>query len=142
MVTFCSCAPGQTSYEADQIRSGVFTEGVCKALGDEGRCSTIQELDEYLNDKVPKISWKYGLPRQRPYSRVEPLTVQKAIIVSKRTLQGWRVQGHEETKQLPPDTVQQAESLDRYRQAVKWFWTDEELNEGGYTEARQCCELA
>lgn len=92
MVTFCSCEPGQTSYEADPIHSGVFTEGVCRALGDEGRCSTIQELDAYLNDTVPRISDKYGLPRQMPYSRLEPLAVQKALIVSRRTFEEWQTQ--------------------------------------------------
>jgi uncharacterized caspase-like protein len=82
MVTFCSCEPGQTSYESDAIRSGVFTEGVCRALGDEGQCSTIEELDEYLNDKVPRLSREYGLPLQKPYSRVEPLAVRKTPIIS------------------------------------------------------------
>jgi hypothetical protein len=92
MVTFCSCEPGKTSFEADPIHSGVFTEGVCRALSDEGRCSTIQELDKYLNDKVPRISRTYGLPRQIPYTRVQPLGVEREIIVSQRTWKEWQIQ--------------------------------------------------
>jgi actin-like ATPase involved in cell morphogenesis len=129
MVTYCSCEPGQTSYESDAIRSGVFTEGVCRALGDEGRCSTIEELDEYLNDKVPRLSRTYGLPPQRPYSRLEPLAVRNALIVSRRTLQGWQPQESEAPTPLRPQATGREESLDRYREVVNWVWTGEQLNE-------------
>jgi uncharacterized caspase-like protein len=105
MVTFCSCEPGQTSHESGEIRSGVFTGGVCRALSDEGRCSTIEKLDKYLNNKVPRISRTYGLPPQRPYSRVEPLAVQSAIIVSQRTLEGWQVREAEKPEQIPSKTT-------------------------------------
>lgn len=129
MVTFCSCEPGQTSYEADPIGSGVFTEAVCEALGDEGRCSTIQELDAYLSDKVPRISRRYGLPLQTPYSRVEPLGVRKALIVSQRIRKAWQVSEHGAAKQLSPETTTQEESLSKYREFVKWVWTGEQLSE-------------
>jgi uncharacterized caspase-like protein len=128
MVTFCSCAPGQTSYEADQI-GGVFTEGVCKALSDEGRYSTIQELDAYLSYNVPKISETYGLPPQRPYSRVEPLGVQKALIVSQRKREAWQIQENGDIKQVPPETTSQENPLGKYREFVEWAWTGEQLSE-------------
>lgn len=128
MVTFCSCEPGHISYEADSIRSGVFTEGVCKALSDEGRCSTIQELDEYLNAKVPRISRAYGLPSQRPYSRVEPLGVQKALLVSRRIKEVWQTQEHEVAVQSSPETATQEEPLGKYREFVSWVWTGEQLS--------------
>jgi tetratricopeptide (TPR) repeat protein len=130
MVTFCSCEPGQTSYEADPIGSGVFTEGVCKALSDEGRCSTIQELDAYLSDNVPRISAAYGLPRQLPYSRVEPLAVQKALIVSQRIKEAWQTQEeNKEAVQSPLGPTTQEEPLGRYREFVRWVWTGEQLSE-------------
>jgi hypothetical protein len=129
MVTFCSCAPGQTSYEADEISSGVFTEGVCKALGDEGRCSTIDELDKYLNDNVPRISDRHGLRPQTPYSRVQPLRVQKEIIVSQRTLERWQYQEHKEAKQATSEATTKQESIRRYRENVESAWADGQLSE-------------
>ncbi len=129
MVTFCSCEPGQTSYEADPICGGVFTEGVRRALGDEGRCSTIQELDAYLNDKVPRISREYGLPPQRPYSRVEPLAVRKALIVAKRTLKGWQGEEQEDPEQIPPETTLKERPLGRYRETVSLLSMDRDLTE-------------
>jgi uncharacterized caspase-like protein len=129
MVTFCSCEPGQTSYEADPIHSGVFTEGVCKALGDEGRCSTIQELDAFLSDIVPRISDTYGLPRQIPYSRVEPLAVQRALIVSPRIRETWQTQEHEEEVQSSPETTQQEGPPGTYRVLVKFAWQGKQLSD-------------
>ena len=129
MVTFCSCEPGHTSYESDDIQSGVFTEGICKALGDEGRCSTIEELDTYLNEKVPRISDTYGLPRQIPYSRVEPLGVRKARIVSQRIREEWQTQKHEHVVRSSSDATTQEEALVKYREFVKWFWIGEQLSE-------------
>ncbi|WP_067886010.1 Hsp70 family protein [Actinomadura chibensis] len=90
MVTFCSCRPGQVSYEAESLQGGVFTEALCEALGERGRCRTIYELDGYVTARVPEIARAAGRPVQRPYSRVEPLDVQRLEIVSARRSNEWR----------------------------------------------------
>lgn len=90
VVSFCSCRPGAVSYEADDIRSGIFTEALCAALGEKGRCRTIYELDAYLSAQVPALASAHGKPTQRPHSRVEPLDVQQLEIVSERKRNEWR----------------------------------------------------
>jgi molecular chaperone DnaK (HSP70) len=90
MVSFCSCEPGRSSYEADELAAGVFTAGICEALGDQGKCRTIYELDAYLTRNVPLLSQRLGKPSQRPYTRVEPLGVQQLEVVSARKRNQWR----------------------------------------------------
>lgn len=90
VVSFCSCRPGAVSYESDDIRSGIFTEALCAALGEKGRCRTIYELDAYLSAQVPALAAAHGKPTQQPHSRVEPLGVQQLEIVSERKRNEWR----------------------------------------------------
>ena len=90
MVSFCSCEPGRVSYEAEGLASGIFTAALHEGLSDAGRCRTIYELDAYLTARVPEIATAQGKPRQRPYTRVEPLGVQRLEIVSDRKRNQWR----------------------------------------------------
>ncbi|MGO9077536.1 MAG: Hsp70 family protein [Streptosporangiaceae bacterium] len=90
MVSFCSCQPGRVSYEAESVQAGVFTEAICEALSDKGRCRTIYELDRYLSARVPQVARAAGKPVQQPYSRVEPLDVQRLEIVSAQKSNQWR----------------------------------------------------
>jgi hypothetical protein len=57
------------------------------------------------------------------------LRVREERLDSQRKREAWQIQENEITTQLPFETTAQAESLDQYRQAVEWTWTDEELNE-------------
>lgn len=90
IVSFCSCKPGTVSYESEAIESGIFTEALCRALGAEGRCRTIYELDTYLSINVPLLARTNGKPEQAAHSRVEPLGVQYLEIVSERTRNEWQ----------------------------------------------------
>lgn len=82
MVSFCSCDPGKASYEVDAIESGVFTEALCEALSDQGRCRNIYELDKFLAKRMPELAAEHSKPRQDLYSRVEPLGVQQLPVVT------------------------------------------------------------
>ncbi len=93
MAIFSSCSPGQRSYESESLRSGIFTHGLCEALGDAGRCATIYELDRYLVARIPALSRQQGKPEQVPYTRVEPLDIQRTVIVSPRRADAWRSSG-------------------------------------------------
>ena len=93
MAVFSSCSPGQRSYETDALASGIFTYGLCEALGDAGKCATIYELSQYLLTRVPALSREQGTPVQVPYTRVEPLDIQQSVIVSPRQADAWRSRG-------------------------------------------------
>lgn len=90
MVSFCSCAPGTSSYESDRLKSGIFSEALCGAFGDDGRCVTVENLDAYLTTQVPRLAREYEKPLQEPYSRVEPAALVELEIVSPRKRNEWR----------------------------------------------------
>ncbi|MFF3500476.1 Hsp70 family protein [Streptomyces sp. NPDC003247] len=90
MVSFCSCAPGTSSYESDRLESGIFSQALHEAFGDEGRCVTVGQLDAYLTDRVPGLARQYEKPLQRPYSRVEPAALVDLELVSPRKRNEWR----------------------------------------------------
>ncbi|MGW3066879.1 Hsp70 family protein [Streptomyces sp. NPDC001130] len=90
VVSFCSCAPGTSSYESDRLKSGIFTEALCGAFGDDGCCITVGQLDGYLTAHVPRLAREYGKPRQQPYSRLEPAALLDLEVVSSRKRNEWR----------------------------------------------------
>ncbi|MFY1689131.1 Hsp70 family protein [Plantactinospora sp. WMMB782] len=107
VVTFCSCQPGAVSYEAEAIKSGVFTQALCEAFSDQCRCRTVYELDTYLARRVPEIATGEGKPRQVPHSRVEPLGVQQLEMVSEQKRNEWRAAtpiGAEQRRRRVPQT--------------------------------------
>jgi molecular chaperone DnaK (HSP70)/uncharacterized caspase-like protein len=108
MVSFCSCRPGKASYEAEAIQSGIFTAGLCEALGDAGRCSTIYELDNFLSRRLPELAAEQGKPRQDLYSKVEPLGVQQLPVVTPLQQNLWQAAtpiGGERRTNSPPAQV-------------------------------------
>jgi molecular chaperone DnaK len=105
MVSFCSCRPGKASYEAEAIQSGIFTAGLCEALSDAGRCSTIYELDNFLSRRLPELAAEQGKPRQDLYSKVEPLGVQQLPVVTPLQQNLWQAAtpiGGERRTNSPP----------------------------------------
>ncbi|MFF7475068.1 Hsp70 family protein [Streptomyces sp. NPDC008092] len=90
MVSFCSCAPETSSYESDRLESGIFSQALYEAFGDEGHCVTVGQLDTYLTDRVPSLALQYEKPLQRPHSRVEPAALVDLELVSPRKRNAWR----------------------------------------------------
>ena len=89
-VTFCSCSAGERSYESDTVSSGLFTEALCEALSDKGRCRTLYELNKYVTKRVPELCTAAGKRRQTPVARLEPAEVFGLEIVSARIRNLWR----------------------------------------------------
>jgi molecular chaperone DnaK len=89
LAAFWACSPGQRSYELESAGKGVFSHALTLALGDEGKCKSIAELDAFLTQKVPSLCAANGLREQLPYLRVEPAPNQKKILVSTAVLQRW-----------------------------------------------------
>lgn len=103
MVSFCSCAPETSSYESARLESGIFSQALNEAFGDEGRCVTVGQLDAFLTDRVPLLARQYEKPLQRPYSRVEPAALVDLELVSPRKRNEWRASAGvgEEVRQPP-----------------------------------------
>jgi predicted MPP superfamily phosphohydrolase len=73
MVAFFSCDPRERSYEIEDLKHGAFTYCILQAI-QEGAVETINDLDRYLEEKVPKINDQYQMPPQQPYSIIVPPT--------------------------------------------------------------------
>jgi predicted MPP superfamily phosphohydrolase len=67
MVAFFSCNPKERSYEIDSLGHGSFTQCILNAIN-ESTFSTVNDLNGYLMEEVPKINAKHNKPQQRPRS--------------------------------------------------------------------------
>ncbi|WP_405658620.1 MULTISPECIES: Hsp70 family protein [unclassified Streptomyces] len=126
MVSFCSCSPGTSSYESDRLESGLFTEALCSAFGDDGRCITVAHLDGYLTTHVPRLAREYDKPQQEPYSRLEPAALVDLEVVSPRKRNEWRASARvgEELRQQSVVRVSSAKIPERAPLAIDFGTTN------------------
>lgn len=89
-ITFSSCSSGQRSYELPVISGGIFTQILCEAFSDTGRCRTLHELNAYLRRRVPAMCRLHGKPEQNPTARLEPVEVLDLEVVSEARRNAWR----------------------------------------------------
>jgi predicted MPP superfamily phosphohydrolase len=80
MVAFFSCNPRELSYEIDALKHGSFTYCILEAIR-EGAVETIKDLDDYLQENVPKINDEHQKPPQQPYSVIVPPTRRELAIL-------------------------------------------------------------
>ncbi|MBW4659551.1 MAG: SUMF1/EgtB/PvdO family nonheme iron enzyme [Drouetiella hepatica Uher 2000/2452] len=74
IISLFSCSPGQLSYEVDALKQGVFTHVLLQALGNVGRCATVEQLNQYMKSHVPKLLYHHHKHSgQTSYTRVEPI---------------------------------------------------------------------
>jgi len=71
IVTFFACDPHELSYEIGDIGHGSFSHGVLKAI-ENPACQTVQAIDTFLQENVPTINSRYGIPAQRPFTVISP----------------------------------------------------------------------
>lgn len=90
MVTFTSCKPGQAAYESPNRGAGIFTAAISDGLSAIGKQVTVADLDAYLRYRIPYLSAEAGTPRQDPLSRLEPLGVDRLVLVSDHYARLWR----------------------------------------------------
>ncbi|WP_400767214.1 Hsp70 family protein [Methylosinus sporium] len=90
MVTFCSCYPGEKSYESEECQGGLFTHALVEGFSDCGRCSTVYEINKYLVKRLPELSRKFNRPIQNAFTKVEPLESQSLLLVSFEIMQQWK----------------------------------------------------
>lgn len=86
IVTLYSCSPSQSAYEIEELEHGAFTYALLKGFRQQGTnsCATVQRIDQYLRDEVPKLNKLYDKPVQTPYTAVEPLAKSYLILLPKR----------------------------------------------------------
>jgi Caspase domain len=63
--TILSCRPEQFSHETLALRQGLFTSALVEAIRYQG-CVTLEQLEQYLSDRLPQLSEHHWRPRQEP----------------------------------------------------------------------------
>ncbi|MCY7283577.1 MAG: caspase family protein [Cyanobacteria bacterium CAN_BIN43] len=65
IATLLSCLPEQFSHETLALRQGLFTSALVEAIRYQG-CVTLEQLEQYLGDRLPQLSEHHWRPRQEP----------------------------------------------------------------------------
>jgi Caspase domain len=71
IATILSCLPEQFSHETLALRQGLFTSALVEAIRYQG-CVTLEQLVEYLGDRLPQLSEHHWRPRQEPFAIIPP----------------------------------------------------------------------
>jgi molecular chaperone DnaK (HSP70) len=90
MVTFCSCSPGEKSFEAAECKGGLFTQALIESFGPAGKCGTVYEIDQFLLRSLPELGQRFSKPIQNPYTKLEPIGIQNLAVVRDQLAQEWR----------------------------------------------------
>jgi formylglycine-generating enzyme required for sulfatase activity len=86
VISIFSCSPHQYSYEIEALQQGAFTNALLEGLGMQGRCATVERLNQYLERRVPEIvSTYYSNVRQTPYTIAEPISKSHLILMPQHT---------------------------------------------------------
>ncbi|MBD2311777.1 SUMF1/EgtB/PvdO family nonheme iron enzyme [Desertifilum sp. FACHB-1129] len=84
VISFFSCSPNQYSYEIPELKQGVFTQALLEGLSVQGRCATVERLNEYLTRRVPELIREHGKQHQQtPYTIAEPVSKSHLILLPK-----------------------------------------------------------
>ncbi|MEH2038883.1 SUMF1/EgtB/PvdO family nonheme iron enzyme [Nostoc sp.] len=81
VISIFSCIPQEYSYEIEALQQGAFTTALLEGLGIQGKCATVERLDQYLKFRVPELVRQYKNTRQTPYVIAEPLNKSHLILV-------------------------------------------------------------
>ena len=81
VISIFSCIPQEYSYEINALQQGAFTTALLEGLGIQGKCATVERLDQYLKFRVPELVRQYKNTRQTPYVIAEPVNKSHLILV-------------------------------------------------------------
>ncbi|BBD59748.1 hypothetical protein NIES2109_25390 [Nostoc sp. HK-01] len=81
VISIFSCSPQEYSYEIEALQQGAFTTALLEGLGIQGKCATVERLNQYLNLRVPEIVRQHKNARQTPYIIAEPVNKSHLILV-------------------------------------------------------------
>ncbi|MEH2330547.1 SUMF1/EgtB/PvdO family nonheme iron enzyme [Nostoc sp.] len=81
VISIFSCIPQQYSYEIEALQQGAFTSALLEGLGIQGRCATVERLEQYLKFRVPELVRQHKNTKQTPYVIAEPVNKSHLILV-------------------------------------------------------------
>ncbi|WP_414564981.1 MULTISPECIES: SUMF1/EgtB/PvdO family nonheme iron enzyme [unclassified Anabaena] len=81
VISIFSCSPQEYSYEIAALQQGAFTTALLEGLGIQGKCATVERLNQYLNFRVPEIVSQHQKGTQTPYVIAEPVNKSHLILV-------------------------------------------------------------
>jgi len=81
VISIFSCIPQEYSYEIEALQQGAFTTALLEGLGIQGKCATVERLDQYLKFRVPELVRQHKNTRQTPYVIAEPVNKSHLILV-------------------------------------------------------------
>ncbi|MGL5058661.1 MAG: GUN4 domain-containing protein [Microcoleus sp.] len=83
VISLFSCSPSEISYEIEDLQQGSFTRALLEGLGTQGKCATVERLNQYLIHRVPELNRQCGKPRQTPLTIAEPIEKSHLILCPK-----------------------------------------------------------
>ncbi|MCF4968959.1 SUMF1/EgtB/PvdO family nonheme iron enzyme [Nostoc sp. CMAA1605] len=81
VISIFSCSPQEYSYEISALEQGAFTCALLEGLGIQGKCATVERLNQYLSFRVPELVRQHINKKQTPYIIAEPVTKSHLILV-------------------------------------------------------------
>jgi formylglycine-generating enzyme required for sulfatase activity/uncharacterized caspase-like protein len=81
IISIFSCSPTEYSYEIPALQQGAFTRVLLDGLGIQGKCATVERLNQYLSLRVPEIVRQHHNGKQTPYIIAEPVNKSHLILV-------------------------------------------------------------
>ncbi|MEH2252780.1 SUMF1/EgtB/PvdO family nonheme iron enzyme [Nostoc sp.] len=81
VISIFSCSPQEYSYEIEALQQGAFTTALLEGLGIQGKCATVERLNQYLSFRVPEIVRQHINKKQTPYIITEPVSKSHLILV-------------------------------------------------------------
>ncbi|MGF1498702.1 MAG: caspase domain-containing protein [Elainellaceae cyanobacterium] len=82
LATILSCRADQTSHETLALRQGLFTHALLEGLA-EHNSVTLEQITQYLSDRLPELSDRHWRPRQDPVFLIPPDQSYQLIVPSK-----------------------------------------------------------
>jgi len=81
VISIFSCIPQEYSYEIEALQQGAFTTALLEGLGIQGKCATVERLEQYLKFRVPELVRQHKNTKQTPYVIAEPVNKSHLILV-------------------------------------------------------------
>jgi formylglycine-generating enzyme required for sulfatase activity/uncharacterized caspase-like protein len=81
VISIFSCISQEYSYEIEALQQGAFTTALLEGLGIQGKCATVERLEQYLKFRVPELVRQHKNTRQTPYVIAEPVNKSHLILV-------------------------------------------------------------
>jgi formylglycine-generating enzyme required for sulfatase activity len=81
VISIFSCSPQEYSYEIEALQQGAFTCALLEGLGIQGKCATVERLNQYISFRVPELVQEHHRGKQTPYIIAEPVNKSHLILV-------------------------------------------------------------